>query len=591
MDPALDILEIKGARDDVLEAVARLRSGAARLPRGAIEIASFAEIRTLRLRRAEIRRIWADPRIASLKAPRLLQLDCPIATRLAVDRAGPASRRLSGVRESGRGVVVGVIDWGFDFAHPAFRRADGGSRVLALWDQRDATSDRPGRPPSPYGYGRLFLRGDLDRALTSRRPYAALGYHPGDTDSGSGAHGSHVADIAAGLPRAGGPGGVAPQADLVFCHLASGPLGGLANLGDSVRILEAVDFIGRIAGARPCVINMSVGRHGGPHTGLTLLERALDRFVGLRPNTQIVQSAGNYYGAAAHASGDLVPGRSRTLDWRVARGDRTGNELEIWYSNRDRFRIELFAPGSDAPIFVEFDGARALFDSRGREIGRIYHRAFDPNTPDHHVNVFLYKTAPAGRWRVRLTGEEVSDGRYDAWIERDPAGRAGQSGFRWEDQDRTRTIGSICNGFMTIAVGAADTRGPFAGPAPFASSGPTRDGRSKPDLLAPGMRIEAARSAPPGETAPSDRAAAMSGASQAAPYVAGVAALCLEAGAGRLNAHDLRRAVIGTVKPLAEWRTGDRIRSGAGLVQPKAAIEIARAFGAGAAAEAVEAAR
>src|SRR4029079_5917200 len=104
-------------------------------------------------------------------------------------------------------------------------------------------------------------------------------------------HGSAFMTSAAGTGRAGGPIGIAPEADLVFVHVADRGTGGLANLGDSVRILEAVDFITRIAGPRPWDINLSVGRHGGPHDGCTLVELALDFVVSTTPGRFIVQSA------------------------------------------------------------------------------------------------------------------------------------------------------------------------------------------------------------------------------------------------------------------------------------------------------------
>ena len=49
---------------------------------------------------------------------------------------GTDERRPPSESATGRGVVVGVVDWGFDFAHPDFRNPDGSSRILALWDQR-----------------------------------------------------------------------------------------------------------------------------------------------------------------------------------------------------------------------------------------------------------------------------------------------------------------------------------------------------------------------------------------------------------------------------------------------------------------------
>ena len=36
---------------------------------------------------------------------------------------------------TGKGVLIGVIDTGFDFMHPAFRDAGGNSRIIHVWDQ------------------------------------------------------------------------------------------------------------------------------------------------------------------------------------------------------------------------------------------------------------------------------------------------------------------------------------------------------------------------------------------------------------------------------------------------------------------------
>ncbi len=570
MDPALQELIAAGDPDEVVEAILRLEPGPGIVPPMMRVAARFNDLMTVRLRRGDLEAAWGHPATASLKAPAVLRIDAPegpaAASPFPDDRPRPGPR--PSMAREGQGVVLGVIDWGFDFAHAAFRDADGRSRIAALWDQRGGAS-----PRGHLGYGRVHRRAAIDRALASPMPYAALGYHPGDADRGGGAHGTHVADIAGGSRRADG-GGTAPLAELVFVHLATSPLTGLANLGDSVRLLEAVDFVARVAGDRPLVINLSIGRHAGPHTGLTPVEQALDRFLEAAPGRMIVQSAGNYGLAGAHAQGRLTPGAVARIGWHAQPGDRTPNELELWYPDRDRLAIGLRPPGAAHGALIPTGQSRAFYDAAGREVARAYHRAYDPNSPDHHFEAFLRPGAPPGRWEVSLQGEIVEDGRWHAWIERDSGDPRDASRFSPGLASASGTLGSICNGFYTVAVGAADcgADGGLRGAAPFASAGPTRDGRQKPDLCAPGVAIPAARSTPRGSAFPLPGSVRMSGASQAAPHVAGLAAAMLSAPGPRRPIHDLRRRLFALCEPLPAPLAHLVPRLGAGLVRPDARV-------------------
>lgn len=563
MDPALEEM-IPGPPDDLLEAMIRLR-GLGRMPKGFRPVSRFGDVVTGRLRRGDIARVWADPEVVSLKAPRLLDFTEGPAGPLPPLPSSEARR--PPVPEIGRGAVVGVIDWGLDVTCPAFRSPSGATRVLALWDQRDL----PGRPAlNPFGYGCIMDRAAINAALALDDPHRSLGYHPADADPGDGTHGTHVLDIAAGNGRHGGPMGMAPGADCVFVHLAAGALGGLANLGDSLRICEALAFIRQVAGPRPFVVNMSVGRHASPHTGTTLLERAIDALVEAKPGRAVVMSTGNYYQANAHASGRLIPGRSDTVTWNVAAADPTINELEVWYPDCDTFHVRLEGPESGLLVEAGLDET-AEIRARGEIVGRLYHRAFDPNTRDHHVNLFLYPGAPVGAWRMTLLPRRIRDGRWHAWVERDTACRACQSRFDRREADPTHTTGSICNGFLSIAVGALDTTGTTPHVARFSSSGPTRDGRAKPDCVAPGAAILAARSA--SITEPTPLLTRKSGASQAAPFVAGTIALVFEAARRPLTIHETRTVLLGTATPMPG---ADPLRVGAGAIDPCRAVTAAR---------------
>lgn len=562
MDPALHEL-VEGDDEDIVDAVIRLDVGEP-LPPGVRLIARFGTVATCRLRRGDVVRTRRNEAVDSMKAARFVYGE-PASLDGDADIRATDLRRPPTLLATGRGVVVAVLDWGCDFAHPDFRRADGGTRLLALWDQRGPAGQRS---PQPYGYGSVHTQADIDAALLAADPYAALGYHPGDADAdGSGSHGSHVMSIAAGGGSVDGPVGMAPGADLVFVHLATRQTSGLANLGDSVTILEGLDFVDRLAGSRPCVLNASVGRHGGPHDGTTLVEQGFDFLVASKPGRAIVQSCGNYHDADIHASNRLLPGEAHLLRWTVDRADVTPNELEVWYPGRDTVEVEVRLPGVVAPVRLR-PGEQAGLIGDGTEVGRAYHRAHDPNNGNHHVNVFLDAGSPGGTWEIVLRAIDIVDGRFHAWVERDATCPGCQSCFDPHDADPSSTTGTICNGLRTIAVGAYDGHDQHRPLSRFTSSGPTLDGRQKPEVLAPGVAVLAARSVPRGASASPGGYIRKSGTSMAAPYVAGIIACMYEAAGRPLPIREVRAALSDTAVR-APWPVA---RSGAGFADPAAAV-------------------
>lgn len=589
-DPAL-VEELRtGSADEELSVIVRLSDPNA-LPPGARVITRFGDIATVRVEKDRLQELAESATVRALEASRNLRPshqdeegwhDDAIDEGDESEDHDPSrepsgnTRRPDGVQGTGKNILVAVLDWGVDPCHPAFQHEDGSTRIISLWDQRGTAGTGPG---NRWGYGRILTREDIDRALRSDDPYRELDYHPAEAGGSRGAHGTHVLDIAAGSGLAGGMPGVAPEADLVFVHLArTTDVLGEGNLGDSASVLEALDHVFSIAGERPCVVNMSVGAHGGPHDGETLVELGLDRAVSLAPGRAVVNSAGNYRTRRAHTMGRVTPGEPKTIPFRVPHNDTHDSELEVFYPSIDQFTAEVIGP--DETVLARLvPGQDSAMVVAGTPVGHVYHRVRYGTGGDHHIDVLLRPDAPGGVWSLRLIGESVYDGRYHAWIERD---RGLQPTFLDPDVVTSSTTGTLCNARLSLTCGCVNA---YAEPpilATFSSGGPTRDGRVKPELVAPGSRIRAARSTPRG-AAPGARYVSKSGTSMAAPHLAGTVALMYEAAGIPLEIYDTRALLFASADPSPFFARAfpgpDLHRFGYGMLDIVAAERAARDFG------------
>ncbi|MDE7387888.1 MAG: S8 family serine peptidase, partial [Muribaculaceae bacterium] len=148
--------------------------------------------------------------------------------------------RTGGVTYTGKGVVLGVIDAGLEYNHLNFRDADGNNRIKRIWVQTSSL----GKHPEKFDYGVEYSSPEQIAALTcdTRETY----------------HATHVMGIAAGSDMKSGYNGMAPDTELVYVRF-----GGTAQIADAIQyIFDYADEVDK-----PCVINMSLGAHQGPHDG------------------------------------------------------------------------------------------------------------------------------------------------------------------------------------------------------------------------------------------------------------------------------------------------------------------------------------
>jgi subtilisin family serine protease len=446
---------------------------------------------------------------------------------------------------TGKGVIVGVIDTGIDWRHDDFRTADGKTRIKYLWDMSDSSGPEPSDLPGTGG--RVYTEAQINAALSGSGTVAEADRH---------GHGTHVTGTAAGNGRATGGGfpagtftGVAPEASIVFVKGLRSDSGGFA-VDDQVAALRFIDNRARELNM-PYVVNMSIGGHYGAHDGTATNERAIDNLVGAgAPGKAICVSAGNEGADNIHASGTLGSGASDSVGVYVP-SSKTFFLFDLWYSGSNSIEVTVTTPTGLSTNAVapggSFQGSAP--DGTVVEIGSENTNALN-GARNISVIVSHQNSNTAilsGQWKIALRNTAGGAVRFDAWLSGraefvdhvDPGRRVGMpatardaisvasyvSKVRWTDYDGT---GRDYRGW-----GPAFDAGLWE-KSPFSSPGPTRDGRRKPDIAAPGQAIASANSA----DAEFDRSMVlpdggkhqvMQGTSMASPHVTGVVALLLQA--------------------------------------------------------------
>jgi subtilisin family serine protease len=355
-----------------------------------------------------------------------------------------------------------------------------------------------------------------------------------------------VASIAGGSPFSG-IGGVAPGARFIlvktdFQHIASG-----------------VKWCFDNSSGKPCVVNLSLGGHYGAHDGQGLEERALDGLSG--PGRIIVAAAGNERADNIHIGARFVPSQTETVIFDVEQNAQPQAVMTLWYDVQDDFEIVLVSPsGIEIPVPSVGMSDRQETDGTSIEVARnISNRSTSVQTQItlHFSEQAAFDGSLSG-WRLRMTCRRAHIGRLDGWM-------AGEQLATFRDGsmiETTRTIGMPATANSVIAVASYVTknswisgRGTQIAPiavvgrsSRFSGQGPTRDGREKPEISAPGEMITAALADGSEQAQRPDRANAatrtltIEGTSMATPMVTGTIAVLLERH-GRLTPGDALQAL------------------------------------------------
>ena len=445
----------------------------------------------------------------------------------------------------GKNVVVGVIDWGYDYGHPNYYDEDENYKVARAWDQNQAN----GTPPNGFTYGAAYENETDALAAGHDDPYVF----------GLGSHGMHTSSIAAGSGGGTQYKGVAPEAELVLISYRRSASG----------LLDAMTYVKEYANSvyKPFVFNMSTGSHIGPHDGTSLKNQAISQIVG--SGKVFVGSAGNNGRSEFHLFHDFDT-EEDTISSFVQFGpynlidNMFGQSVVMWGAPNTPFSMafSLVSNNGDtlwtSPYYNSADEplTDSLFVFMGDTVHyRLVSIAQDPNNNKPNIrleiknktnfNVAVHLTAQSGyvhAWNIIRLEQRNTNWGYEF---RNRIGNAAPlDGYKAGDLNYG--VGEPSGvGPDVITVGAytreitlpnGSTSGGHI--ADFTSYGPTVDGRTKPDITAPGVQVVAGVSRfdpDPGSTVATVdfrgeqfRYERYSGTSMSGPVVAGIVALMLD---------------------------------------------------------------
>ena len=472
----------------------------------------------------------------------------------------------------GRGVVVGVIDSGIDWRHGDFKKANGTTRIKALWDLSDPANSGPG------GVGKTFTETDINNALAGNGTV-------GEKDTNN--HGTHVTGIAAGNGTLSGGtlgthAGIAPEADLIIVKANRAGSEGFGE-DDQVAALSWIRDQAKVLNA-PFVINMSLGGHGSQHDGTDAVEKTIDTLLGDNASTtglkgrQVVIAAGNEGAALIHAGRHFEQGVAGSWTFQMS---SEAKGLLIVQAMADSFDYTITKPGGGTLILASTATTASDAD--------VEMEAENSSTGNGARNIaVLFKNKIQGNWMLTARGTRVINGRVDVWDLSD-----GSSPFISASADNLMHVGSPATSREGIAVASFVTKTTFAsqsgtttktdegtvGNASNSSSqGPTRDGRLKPEVAAPGAYVISTLSAdttpaPPAADVASDgKHIAYTGTSMATPVTTGVIALMLEVNPN-LSPGTIKRLLRRTVTNDAATGTSISYKTGYGKINALEAVK------------------
>ncbi|MBQ8247890.1 MAG: S8 family peptidase [Lachnospiraceae bacterium] len=408
----------------------------------------------------------------------------------ALEESGILSVQREPLALTGIGCVMAVIDSGIDYSNPVFRRRDGSSRILAIWDQEEQS----GTPPAGFLYGSEYDNAQINEALQSNNSLEIV-----PTADIPGKHGTALASIAAGSSLDEGTTflGAAPDADIVVVKLKQAKpylrkyylIPEETPCYQETDILTALKYVIGYAQTfqRPVCICLGIGTSFGDHAGNSLLERYINRINTLR-NVAVILPAGNegnarHHFRAAFDGEDVI--NERMAEIRVGEENK-GFIAEIWGSVPSFFRISLRSPGGEEVRDISFRlNNTRIYDFIYSDTKVYVDALLVEQISGQQLVVMRFENPTPGIWTVGIGLENKGvPAICDMWL---PIQQFLTGDVYFLEPNPYTTLTMPATGGSAICVSAYNPSG--GGFYQDSGRGFTRSGIIKPDISAPGVNI------------------------------------------------------------------------------------------------------
>ncbi|WP_312493604.1 S8 family peptidase [Anaerosporobacter sp.] len=416
----------------------------------------------------------------------------------------------------GQGVVVGVIDTGIDYTHPAFRNTDGSTRILSIWDQ----TIQSGAVPEGFTFGTEYGREQINLALQSTEPLSIV---PTVDTNG---HGTAIASILAGTQDTTNDfSGVVPEADMVVIKLKEAkqnlkqifcvPVDAICYQESDIMLGVRYALSVALKLNKPLAICIALGSSQGGHDG----RGALSSYIGYLsqlPRTGVAVGGGNEGNTRRHYYGIMTTDiQYKEFELNVD-GKDTMFSMEIWVDTPGRFAISITAPTGETtqliyPKLGVCNEYTFIFTETRIWVNNIL---FEEESGDPLI-LIRFRNIMQGIWHFRVLSIDKENTSFNVWL---PSENLISRDTYLLEPDPNITITSPGNGVFQLTVAAYNQNNNSI--MQESSRGYNRLGEIQPNVAAPGYQLTCA--------VPGNGYGALTGTGGAAAHTAGVIAMILE---------------------------------------------------------------